>query len=79
MGVFRHVVVLALAVCWLGCGPAHAEKRVALIIGNSAYKSVPRLANPVNDAALTPATIATVGVISGAMGTMWIFNHCDTQ
>jgi uncharacterized caspase-like protein len=52
MGLFRHVVVLALAVCWLGCGPAHAEKRVALVIGNSAYKSVPRLANPVNDATL---------------------------
>nr|WP_245315648.1 caspase family protein [Bradyrhizobium neotropicale] len=37
---------------WLTCGPAHAEKRVALVIGNSAYKSVPRLANPVSDAGL---------------------------
>ncbi|WFU46007.1 caspase family protein (plasmid) [Bradyrhizobium sp. CB82] len=36
----------------LACGPAHAEKRVALVIGNSAYKSVPRLANPTSDAAL---------------------------
>src|SRR3979490_1435265 len=32
-------------------GPALAEKRVALVIGNSAYKSVPRLQNPRNDAA----------------------------
>ena len=29
-----------------------AERRVALVIGNSAYKSVPRLTNPVNDATL---------------------------
>lgn len=30
--------------------PALAEKRVALVIGNSAYQNVPRLANPANDA-----------------------------
>jgi uncharacterized caspase-like protein len=29
---------------------AQAEKRIALIIGNSAYQNVPRLANPLNDA-----------------------------
>ena len=37
---------------WLGTGFALAEKRVALVMGNSAYKNVARLANPVNDAAL---------------------------
>ncbi len=31
--------------------PALAEKRVALVIGNSAYKNVTRLQNPANDAA----------------------------
>jgi uncharacterized caspase-like protein len=31
-------------------GPAAAEKRVALVIGNSAYQNVPRLQNPSNDA-----------------------------
>ena len=31
-------------------GPAVAEKRVALVIGNAAYKNVPGLANPRNDA-----------------------------
>jgi uncharacterized caspase-like protein len=31
--------------------PAHAERRVALVIGNSAYAHVPQLANPKNDAA----------------------------
>ncbi|QPF94155.1 caspase family protein [Bradyrhizobium commune] len=48
---FRLFGLLIVAIC-LACGPAHAEKRVALVIGNSAYKSAPRLANPVNDAAL---------------------------
>jgi len=31
-------------------GVAHAEKRVALLIGNSAYQNVPALVNPKNDA-----------------------------
>jgi uncharacterized caspase-like protein len=31
--------------------PASAEKRVALVIGNSAYQNVGRLSNPANDAA----------------------------
>jgi uncharacterized caspase-like protein len=30
--------------------PAHAQKRVALVVGNSAYQNVPTLANPANDA-----------------------------
>jgi uncharacterized caspase-like protein len=34
----------------LVCGPAWADKRVALVIGNSAYQSVPKLTNPLNDA-----------------------------
>ncbi len=34
-----------------GCASALAEKRVALVIGNSEYRTVPRLANPRNDAA----------------------------
>ena len=39
------------AVLMLGVMPSHAEKRVALVIGNSAYQNVPKLPNPVNDAA----------------------------
>ena len=38
------------------CGPAFAGKRVALVLGNSAYQSVPRLTNPANDAALMTDT-----------------------
>jgi hypothetical protein len=43
-----------IAVAWLSliCGavPAHAEKRVALVIGNGAYSHAEVLENPVNDA-----------------------------
>ncbi|MEK9284215.1 caspase family protein [Bradyrhizobium sp. ISRA442] len=48
---FRLFGLLIFAT-WLTYGPAHAEKRVALVIGNSAYRSVPQLANPVSDAGL---------------------------
>jgi formylglycine-generating enzyme required for sulfatase activity len=48
-----HVVsaiVLALCSMWLFCEPAFADRRIALVIGNSAYETVPPLANPANDA-----------------------------
>ena len=52
----RLFVLLVLATwlsTWLETGSAlAAEKRVALVMGNSAYKNVGRLANPANDAAL---------------------------
>jgi hypothetical protein len=41
--------------------PAAAEKRVALVIGNSAYQSVPRLDNPGNDARLVADTLQRLG------------------
>jgi uncharacterized caspase-like protein len=34
----------------LGTTPSHADKRVALVIGNAAYRYMPHLANPANDA-----------------------------
>ncbi len=44
------------AALWAATGAiAHAEKRVALVIGNSAYKNVARLHNPANDAAAVVA------------------------
>lgn len=45
----------------MACSSAQAEKRVALVIGNSAYKSVPQLANPVNDAGLVSAMFNKAG------------------
>ncbi|MBB4428996.1 pyruvate/2-oxoglutarate dehydrogenase complex dihydrolipoamide acyltransferase (E2) component [Bradyrhizobium sp. CIR48] len=46
---------------WLGCSPALADKRVALVIGNSAYKSVPKLANPASDAGLIGGMLRKAG------------------
>jgi uncharacterized caspase-like protein len=49
------------AVLLLACDPAWAGKRVALIIGNSAYQNVPPLSNPVNDGAIMAATLKGAG------------------
>ncbi|MHC2775696.1 putative caspase-like protein [Bradyrhizobium liaoningense] len=57
---FRLFALLIVAM-GLACGPAHADRRVALVIGNSAYKSVPRLANPANDAGLIGGMLRKAG------------------
>jgi hypothetical protein len=41
--------------------PAAAEKRIALVMGNSAYQNVARLDNPRNDAALMADTLRGLG------------------
>lgn len=43
------------------CQPAFAAKRVALVIGNSAYQSVPALPNPANDAVTIAQTFRDAG------------------
>ncbi|MEN3348699.1 MAG: hypothetical protein V7632_2334 [Bradyrhizobium sp.] len=53
-----------LALLWqtLTCAAyAAAEKRIALVIGNSAYQNVTRLDNPRSDAALMAETLAGLG------------------
>jgi hypothetical protein len=45
-----RILLALIASCLLLVLPASAEKRVALVVGNSAYKDVPSLPNPVNDA-----------------------------
>src|SRR5438876_2413925 len=42
-------------------GPAHAEKRVALVIGNNDYKNVPKLQKAVNDARTMGDTLKQLG------------------
>jgi Caspase domain len=62
MSVRRLLPLLFLVVCLLACGQAFAgEKRVALIIGNSAYKNVAKLTNPANDAAMVADMFTTAG------------------
>src|ERR1700687_2444873 len=53
--------VLALWLIALFSQPALAEKRVALVIGNSAYKNVARLNNTVNDAAAVAGMVKKAG------------------
>ena len=48
-----------MLLCW--CQPALAEKRVALVLGNSAYQNVAPLTNPVNDGAGIAATLKDAG------------------
>nr|WP_316201300.1 MULTISPECIES: caspase family protein [unclassified Bradyrhizobium] len=64
-----------LAISWLisisvllVAGSARAEKRVALVIGNSSYQYISKLDNPSNDARLIAETLRTVGfsLIGGA-------------
>src|SRR4029077_8215789 len=52
---------LALAVIIACAAPAAAEKRIALVIGNSAYRSVTPLDNPASDAVLMAETLSAVG------------------
>jgi hypothetical protein len=60
------LVVLVLVFGW--APEAYAQKRVALVIGNSAYRHAPRLNNPKNDAADMPTVLKKHGfeVIEGS-------------
>jgi Caspase domain len=44
------VLSMAAAMAVMSVAPAAADKRVALVIGNGAYRNAPRLPNPTNDA-----------------------------
>jgi uncharacterized caspase-like protein len=59
---FRAALVASLAVSLLALAPpAHAEKRVALVIGNNDYKNVPKLQKAVNDARTMGETLKQLG------------------
>jgi hypothetical protein len=51
----------AVMLICVGVLPSYAEKRVALVIGNSAYTKVPRLPNPANDAAAIAVLLGRAG------------------
>src|SRR5262245_41448206 len=55
------VTLVAIAFAVLMAAPAQAEKRVALVIGNSAYQHTSRLDNPINDARLIAETLRSIG------------------
>ncbi len=58
----RGTLIAAIALLLLlAAGPAAAEKRVALVVGNSAYQNIARLDNPRNDATLMADTLSSLG------------------
>jgi uncharacterized caspase-like protein len=59
---FRAALAASLAVALLALAPpAHAEKRVALVIGNNDYRNVPKLQKAVNDARTMGETLKQLG------------------
>jgi len=54
-------VVFAILFILTGADTARADKRVALVVGNSAYKNIARLDNPANDAKLMANTLRRLG------------------
>jgi len=66
----RRAILLLLSLIFVSfvlALPARADKRVALVIGNSAYQSVVALPNPANDAADIASALKALGfeVIEG--------------
>ena len=61
------LIIASILVIAAGAGQALAQKRVALVIGNSAYQNTAPLANPTNDAMDVSAALKTHGfqVIDG--------------
>jgi hypothetical protein len=59
----RLFAVVLMIIAALACAspPAAADRRVALVIGNGAYKNVPALPNPPNDAADVAAAFERLG------------------
>ena len=59
---FKATTILGLVASILAFAqPAHADKRVALVIGNNDYKNVPKLQKAVNDARTMGATLKQLG------------------
>jgi hypothetical protein len=59
IGILSRWLVAAFLLC--AGTAAHAEKRVALVIGNSAYRTVPTLPNAAADAKLMSDTLLSLG------------------
>jgi hypothetical protein len=58
---YARSLALILVALLTTIGIARAEKRIALIVGNSNYQSITRLDNPKNDAKLMAQTLSALG------------------
>lgn len=56
-----RLVVAVIAIVATSWAPASADQRVALVVGNSAYRNVPALPNPRNDADDVAAALGRLG------------------
>jgi hypothetical protein len=61
IAIVARLIAAAFLLCGGMCQAAHAEKRVALVIGNSAYRTAPALPNPSADAKLMSDTLLSLG------------------
>lgn len=71
MSILGRTLALALTLFVFACGPGWAagpERRVALILGNSAYRHAPSLPNPANDARAMADSLRAAGfeLVGGA-------------
>ena len=57
----QSLLTLVVAIVVWSTPPAFAEKRVALVIGNGAYKNAVHLPNPRNDAQDVAASLTRIG------------------
>ena len=57
----RLKLLAAALLSMLGAGECQADKRVALVVGNSRYQNVAPLNNPGHDAALMAETLRSAG------------------
>ena len=57
----RILIVMSFMLAGMLAHPTWASERVALVIGNSDYDHVSRLANPANDASDIGAALARLG------------------
>jgi hypothetical protein len=61
MRMVRPALALFALVCAAWVAPAWADKRVALVVGNSAYRHTSTLPNPRNDAQAIGAALKRLG------------------
>jgi len=64
MGAVRNILAGSLLVWSVLASPAFAEKRVALIVGNSGYEKVAKLGNPANDSAVVAEALRSSGFVN---------------
>ncbi len=57
----RIAVLILPLLCWLAAPACADGRRVALVLGNSAYRFAPTLTNPVNDAKAIAASLRDAG------------------